>query len=79
MDTLINTFYFTQHSLQEMWIMYQALSAHFVSFRKNDILAIVGEDLKNLWKLFNTAQEVTKGTSFSNWQSEVTRKSETIQ
>ncbi|KTF76874.1 hypothetical protein cypCar_00018466 [Cyprinus carpio] len=37
--------------------------------RRNDILTIVGEDLKNLWKLFNAAEEVTKGKSFSNWQS----------
>ncbi|KAK2916800.1 hypothetical protein Q8A67_001174 [Cirrhinus molitorella] len=36
--------------------------------KRNDILTIVGEDLKNLWKLFNTAEEVTKGKSFSNWQ-----------
>ncbi|XP_042574388.1 serine/threonine-protein kinase/endoribonuclease ire-1-like [Cyprinus carpio] len=37
--------------------------------KRNDILTIVGEDLKNLWKLFNAAEEVTKGKSFSNWQS----------
>ncbi|KAL1278739.1 hypothetical protein QQF64_025412 [Cirrhinus molitorella] len=36
--------------------------------KRNDILTIVGEDLKNLWKLFKTAEEVTKGKSFSNWQ-----------
>ncbi|XP_058626154.1 serine/threonine-protein kinase/endoribonuclease IRE1-like isoform X2 [Onychostoma macrolepis] len=41
--------------------------------KKNDILTIVGEDLKNLWKLFNTAEEVTKGKSFSNWQSELSQ------
>ncbi|XP_073705012.1 probable serine/threonine-protein kinase irlD [Garra rufa] len=39
--------------------------------KKNDILAIVGEDLKNLWKLFKTAEEVTKGKRFSNWKSEL--------
>ncbi|XP_016295676.1 probable serine/threonine-protein kinase ireA isoform X2 [Sinocyclocheilus anshuiensis] len=37
--------------------------------KRNDILTIVGEDLKNLWKLFNAAEAVTEGKSFSNWQS----------
>ncbi|XP_051744300.1 serine/threonine-protein kinase/endoribonuclease IRE1-like isoform X5 [Ctenopharyngodon idella] len=39
--------------------------------KRNDILAIVGEDLKNLWKLFNTAKDVTEGKSFSNWKSKL--------
>ncbi|XP_067285134.1 probable serine/threonine-protein kinase irlA [Pseudorasbora parva] len=37
--------------------------------KKNDILALVGEDLKKLWKLFNTANAATDGKTFSNWQS----------
>ncbi|KAK9978154.1 hypothetical protein ABG768_019920 [Culter alburnus] len=39
--------------------------------KRNDILAIVGEDLKNLWKLFNTAKDVTEGKTFSNWKSKL--------
>jgi len=44
---------------------------HFLSFRRKDILAIVGEDLKNLWKLFKTAEEATKEKTFSNWKLQV--------
>ncbi|XP_043084607.1 serine/threonine-protein kinase/endoribonuclease IRE1-like [Puntigrus tetrazona] len=40
--------------------------------KRNDILNIVGVDLKYLWKLFNTADEVTRGKSFSNWKSQLT-------
>ncbi|XDV12461.1 hypothetical protein PO909_001134 [Leuciscus waleckii] len=36
--------------------------------KRKDILAIVGEDLKNLWKLFKTANEATEGKNFSNWK-----------
>ncbi|XP_056089300.1 uncharacterized protein LOC130069447 [Rhinichthys klamathensis goyatoka] len=36
--------------------------------KRRDILAIVGEDLKNLWKLFKTAKEATEGKTFSNWK-----------
>ncbi|XP_026069877.1 serine/threonine-protein kinase/endoribonuclease ire-1 [Carassius auratus] len=39
--------------------------------KQNDIVTIVGEDLKNLWKLFNAAEKVTEGKCFSNWQSEL--------
>ncbi|XP_039518673.1 serine/threonine-protein kinase/endoribonuclease IRE1-like [Pimephales promelas] len=36
--------------------------------KRKDILAIVGEDLKNLWKLFKTAEEATEGKTFSKWK-----------
>ncbi|XP_077069755.1 serine/threonine-protein kinase/endoribonuclease IRE1 isoform X3 [Siphateles boraxobius] len=39
--------------------------------KRRDILAIVGEDLKNLWKLFKTAKEATEGKTFSNWKSQL--------
>ncbi|XP_050959304.1 probable serine/threonine-protein kinase irlF isoform X1 [Labeo rohita] len=39
--------------------------------KRNDILTIVGVDLKNLWKLFKTAEEITEGKHFSNWKSEL--------
>lgn len=45
----------------------------FLSFRRNDILAIVGEDLKNLWKLFDTARDVSEGKTFSNWKLQVSK------
>ncbi|XP_058617608.1 serine/threonine-protein kinase/endoribonuclease ire-1-like [Onychostoma macrolepis] len=32
--------------------------------KRNDIIATVGEDLNDLWKLFNTAEEVTKENVF---------------
>ncbi|XP_058623727.1 serine/threonine-protein kinase/endoribonuclease IRE1-like [Onychostoma macrolepis] len=39
--------------------------------KRKDIIAIVGEDLNDLWKLFNTAEDVTKGKSFFDWQSKL--------